>query len=275
MTPRKSSKSSGSSRTPRVAGSPSVARQSVPLAPPPQPATPLTKAARQARIAEMVSEMEVRSQTELAKLLAKEGVAVTQGTLSRDLEEMGAVKVRAPDSRSGVYVVLDPAVTSLHQPVRQVTDLIHPRLARLLGDLLVGVDSSGNLAVLRTPPGAAQLLASAIDRGGLPDVVGTVAGDDTVLVVARDPAGGGALAERLLGVAGRARGGAPPPQRGRGSAEPQPGRRSASGHLPAERSSRRWSTSGTSSPTTTACRHCGPALSTWTATRWCPRCPGR
>jgi transcriptional regulator of arginine metabolism len=201
-----------------------------PAVPPPEPlpATPLTKAARQARIASMVSEMEVRSQIELARLLAKEGVAVTQGTLSRDLEEMGAVKVRAPDSRSAVYVVLDPAVTSLHQPARQVSDLVHPRLARQLGDLLVGAEASGNIVVLRTPPGAAQLLASAIDRGGLPDVIGTVAGDDTVLVVARDPAGGGALAERLLGVAGRARGGAPPPERGRRSAEPQPGRWSGS-----------------------------------------------
>jgi transcriptional regulator of arginine metabolism len=74
-------------------------------------------------------------------------------------------------------------------------------MVRLLADLLVGVDASGNLAVLRTPPGAAQLLASAIDRAGMPDVVGTVAGDDTLLLVARAADGGQALAQRMRGLA--------------------------------------------------------------------------
>jgi transcriptional regulator of arginine metabolism len=68
------------------------------------------------------------------------------------------------------------------------------RLSRLLGELLVSTDSSANLAVLRTPPGAAHYLASAIDRAALPEVVGTVAGDDTILVIAREPMSGAQLA---------------------------------------------------------------------------------
>jgi transcriptional regulator of arginine metabolism len=163
----------------------------------------------------MVSRMEVRSQTELARLLAAEGVAVTQGTLSRDLEELGAVKVRTPDGGAPVYVMFDPAAG--HNPVRQLSEFVQPRLTRLLGELLVGADASANLAVLRTPPGGAHFLASAIDRGGLPEVVGTVAGDDTVLVVTRDAAGGGALADKLRQLAEGARGGAPPPDGGHGA----------------------------------------------------------
>jgi|SRR6266496_559908 transcriptional regulator of arginine metabolism len=186
----------------RVAGTPPALRQSHPLL-----GAPLTKAARQARIADLVSETRVRSQTELARLLAAEGVSVTQATLSRDLEELGAVKVRAPDGGIGMYVMFDAP----HHPVRELTELLHPRLVRVLGELLVGTDASGNLAVLRTPPGGAHFLASALDRSSLPEVVGTVAGDDTVLVVARDPDGGSALADKLRRLAEGARGGAAPP----------------------------------------------------------------
>jgi transcriptional regulator of arginine metabolism len=75
------------------------------------------------------------------------------------------------------------------------------RLSRLAAELLVSAESSANLAVLRTPPGAAQFLASAIDRSGAPDVLGTIAGDDTVLLIARDPGGGAAVAARLLALA--------------------------------------------------------------------------
>jgi transcriptional regulator of arginine metabolism len=71
----------------------------------------------------------------------------------------------------------------------------------MLADLLIAAEGSANLAVLRTPPGAAQFLASALDKVGLPDVLGTIAGDDTLLVVSRDPAGGHALADRLLALA--------------------------------------------------------------------------
>ena len=142
---------------------------------------PGTKVARQRRIVDIVRRSPVRSQTELAGLLADQGLVVTQATLSRDLEELGAVKVR------GVYEVTPDGG-------RATPD----RLARVLADLLLSAEPSGNLVVLRTPPGGAHLVGSALDRAELPDVVGTVAGDDTVLVVARRASGGAALARSLV-----------------------------------------------------------------------------
>lgn len=147
-----------------------------------------TRAGRQARIVAIVSARPVHSQAELAALLSDEGIEVTQATLSRDLEELGAVKLRGADGGGGVYVVPEDG-----SPVRGVTGGTE-RLSRLLGELLVSTDASGNLAVLRTPPGAAHYLASAIDRAALPEVVGTIAGDDTILVVAREPMTGAQLA---------------------------------------------------------------------------------
>ncbi len=152
----------------------------------------MTRTARQGRIIEMVSQRAVRSQSELAKLLAAEGIEVTQATLSRDLDELGAVKLRGPDGGAPVYVIPEDG-----SPVRGVAGGTE-RLSRLLGDLLVSTDASGNLAVLRTPPGAAHYLASAVDRAGLSEVVGTIAGDDTLLVVAREPLTGAQLVARLL-----------------------------------------------------------------------------
>src|SRR3954462_11586640 len=152
---------------------------------------PGTRASRHARIVELIRTSTVRSQTELAELLAGAGIQVTQATLSRDLEELGAVKV------SGSYLIPEDGT----RPLREVEDA-PARLLRLLRELLTGVDASGNIAVLRTPPGAAPFLASALDRAGLPDVVGTIAGDDTILVVARDVTGGKALAEKLADWAG-------------------------------------------------------------------------
>jgi transcriptional regulator of arginine metabolism len=127
----------------------------------------------------------VHSQTELLGLLEAEGIGTTQATLSRDLDELGALKVR------GAYVIPDDG-----SPVRGVEGGT-ARLERLLGDLLVSADASGNLAVLRTPPGGAHYLASALDRAALHDVVGTIAGDDTLLVVAREPLTGAQLVARL------------------------------------------------------------------------------
>lgn len=155
---------------------------------------PTSKTARHARIADLIRDKPVRSQTELADLLAADGIHVTQATLSRDLEELGAVKVRGTDGGPAVYFIPEEGRPPL-RPAEQAP----ARLVRLLRELLTSTDGSGNLAVLRTPPGAAQFLASALDRSGLPDVVGTIAGDDTILVVARDPAGGRALADKLAG----------------------------------------------------------------------------
>lgn len=152
------------------------------------PEVAATRAGRQARIVALLSERAVHSQAELATLLADEGIDVTQATLSRDLEELGAVKLRGADGGTGIYVVPEDG-----SPVRGVSGGTE-RMSRLLGELLVSTDASGNLAVLRTPPGAAQYLASSIDRAALPYVVGTIGGDDTVLVVAREPMTGAELA---------------------------------------------------------------------------------
>ncbi|GGK25006.1 arginine repressor [Pilimelia terevasa] len=150
----------------------------------------LGKAARHARITTLVRQRPVRSQAELAALLDGEGIQVTQATLSRDLEELGAVKARG--GGAGAYVIpednSDPLVPAESAPAR---------LHRLLRDLLTGADASGTIAVLRTPPGAAQFLASAIDRAGLAEILGTIAGDDTILVVARDDVGGAGVVALL------------------------------------------------------------------------------
>jgi transcriptional regulator of arginine metabolism len=160
----------------------------------------LTRSARQARIADLIAAEPVTSQTHLARLLAEDGIEVTQATLSRDLEELGAVKLRGADGAPASYVLppenapLRPALSSGAAPAR---------LTRLLADLLTSAEGSANLAVLRTPPGAAQFLASALDKVALPDVLGTIAGDDTLMVVSRDPDGGPALADRLRALAER------------------------------------------------------------------------
>jgi transcriptional regulator of arginine metabolism len=154
-----------------------------------------SKAARQARIVSLLGAHAVRSQTELARLLADAGMPVTQATLSRDLEELGAVKLRTPDGGLPLYVIPEDGAPLA---VRGVNDAPPQRLARLVGELLTAAEASANLAVLHTPPGAAHFLASALDRAGLPDVLGTIAGDDTILVVARDRSGGRAVADHLL-----------------------------------------------------------------------------
>ena len=158
---------------------------------------PTTKNARHQLIVEIVTQHQVRSQGDLADLLAESGLRVTQATLSRDLDELGAVKLRGADGGAPVYVIPEDG-----SPVRGVQGGTS-RLARVLGELLVSVDHSGNLAVLRTPPGAAQFLASALDRAALHDIVGTIAGDDTIIVVAREPLTGADLADRLASLAER------------------------------------------------------------------------
>jgi transcriptional regulator of arginine metabolism len=156
------------------------------------------RAARHDRIVAILAERPVRSQAELAAALEDSGFSVTQATLSRDLDELGAVKLRSADGGLPVYVVPEDG-----SPLTARTPDDDPphRLSRLLGELLVSAEASGNIVVIRTPPGGSNFLASALDRARLPDVLGTVAGDDTILVVSRDAAGGGALARRFLDLA--------------------------------------------------------------------------
>jgi transcriptional regulator of arginine metabolism len=231
-------------------------------------ASPLTKAARHAQIAAILARAAapVRSQDDLAERLARRGVRVTQATLSRDLEEIGAVRLRgadgalvyalpappggpegaasdwaasdwaANDSAANDSAAADDSATNDGAADDSAADdraanhgaanhgaanhgaapgagLMPGQsgLRRVAADLLLAAEASANLVVLRTPAGAAQFLASVIDHAGWPSVLGTVAGDDTVLVIARDPAGGNDLAGALLDLAER---------RGRRSAGP-------------------------------------------------------
>jgi transcriptional regulator of arginine metabolism len=192
---------------------------------PASPAAPATKAARQARIAAILAREQVHSQEQLAALLDRyAGMHVAQATLSRDLDELGVVRLRGPDG-SLVYALpgepggpgsrpgagLDypertdapPAPSPAPAPAEPAAP--GSRLVRYLKELLTSAEASANLVVLRTPAGAAQFLASVIDHAAWPAILGTVAGDDTVLVISRDPAGGEALAAELLRLAERRR----------------------------------------------------------------------
>jgi transcriptional regulator of arginine metabolism len=218
---------------------------------PVNPVSPVTKTARQAQITAILASTSVRSQAELSELLAQNGVQVKQATLSRDLDELGAVRLRGPDgaliyalpgepggpgsrpgglagvlagsgeprhSRPGVPAGVRGGLGPLAGRGRGGTGRVDApgrataglpdrdppgRLARIAADFLLSAEPSANLVVLRTPAGAAQLLASAIDHAAWPSILGTVAGDDTVLVITREPAGGQDVARTLLRVAER------------------------------------------------------------------------
>ncbi|MDY6049824.1 MAG: arginine repressor [Corynebacterium sp.] len=153
---------------------------------------PVSRTARQGRIVEILSKYRVSSQVQLSELLLDEGIDITQATLSRDLDELGAKKVR-PDGGGAFYAVgpVESILTgSPHGP--------EEKLRRMLEELVVSADHSGNIAMLRTPPGAAQYLASFIDRVGVADVVGCIAGDDTIFVLAREPKTGADLAAEFM-----------------------------------------------------------------------------
>jgi transcriptional regulator of arginine metabolism len=152
----------------------------------------LSKPQRQHRIARLLGEHAVASQGQLVELLAAEGVTATQATVSRDLDDLGAVKVRVAGGAT-VYAIPE-LPTEQHAP--------ESHLHRVLGEWVVEVAHSANLVVLRTPPGSAHVVASALDRTGLPGVVGTVAGDDTLLVVVTEGVGGEAMARQLRELAG-------------------------------------------------------------------------
>jgi transcriptional regulator of arginine metabolism len=207
------------------------------------PVSPLTKTARQAQIAGILTRAAVRSQDELSHLLAERGVTVTQATLSRDLDELGAVRLRGPDGAlvyalpeepggpgsrpgglpGGLSTLIGggggaPGAEQLAPaegtragaragaragdsggPDRDLSG----RLARIAAEFLLSAEASANLVVLRTPAGAAQFLGSAVDHADWSSILGTVAGDDTVLVITREPDGGGDVAAALLRLAER------------------------------------------------------------------------
>ena len=152
----------------------------------------LAKQQRQHRIAQLLETATVTSQQQLVDLLAETGVVATQATVSRDLEDMGAVKIRV---RGGETAYALPEL-----PKERVAPEDH--LRRVLSEWLVEVAFSGPVVVLRTPPVSAHVVGSAIDRAGLPDVLGTVAGDDTLMVIAAAKVGGEKVADMFADLAG-------------------------------------------------------------------------
>lgn len=152
----------------------------------------LSKVQRQHLVAQLLEHTSVTSQTQLVSLLADQGVMATQATVSRDLEDLGAIKIRVTGG--------DTAYALPELPHQQVAPEEH--LRRVLGEWAVEVGSSGPLVVVRTPPGSAHVVGSALDRSGLGGMLGTVAGDDTVLVVADERTGGAALADVVRALAG-------------------------------------------------------------------------
>ena len=154
--------------------------------------TTLGKPQRKHRIERILEEHAIANQSQLVDQLAQEGVIATQATVSRDLEELGAVKVRIP---GGALVYAVPEM-----PTARVAPEDH--LRKVMGEFVVEVAHSGNIVVLRTPPGSAHVVGSALDRSGLPEVIGNVAGDDTLLVVCAPDSSGFTLANRLAELAG-------------------------------------------------------------------------
>lgn len=151
-----------------------------------------TKVQRQQTIARLVAMHPITSQPQLLDLLAAEGISATQATVSRDLDDLGAVKVRVPGGDT-VYAIPE------FEPARVAPQ---DHLRRVMGEWVAEVRSAGHLVVLRTPPGCAHVVGSALDRSNLPSIIGTVAGDDTLLCVADEDTGGPALAAMLRDLAG-------------------------------------------------------------------------
>jgi transcriptional regulator of arginine metabolism len=152
----------------------------------------MSKVQRQQTIARLIEQHQVSNQPQLVDLLAGEGITATQATVSRDLEDLGAVKVRVPGGAT-VYAVPEFAPERV-APMDQ--------LRRVMGEWVAEVTHSGSLVVVRTPPGCAHVVASALDRSGLDGLLGTVAGDDTMLCVATESTGGAGLARTLRDLAG-------------------------------------------------------------------------
>jgi transcriptional regulator of arginine metabolism len=152
----------------------------------------MSKVQRQQTIARLIEQHQVTNQPQLVDLLADEGITATQATVSRDLEDLGAVKVRVPGGAT-VYAVPE-FVPERVAPLGQ--------LRRVMGEWVAEVTSSGNLVVVRTPPGCAHVVASALDRSNIDGLLGTVAGDDTMLCIATERLGGQALADNLRDLAG-------------------------------------------------------------------------
>ena len=154
-----------------------------------------SRAGRQQRIVEILAATAVRSQTELLDHLAADGIEVTQATLSRDLVDVGAERVRV--GKNLVYAVPGEGGDRTVRPAADGEERV-TRLQTRCHELLVTADHSANLVILRTPPGAANFLASALDHAAMEGVLGTIAGDDTIMVVTQGAARSREVVDRLM-----------------------------------------------------------------------------
>ena len=159
-----------------------------------------SRGARQQRIIGVLAERTIKSQVDLLELLAAEGIEVTQATLSRDLVELGAEKVRVGKDR--IYALPGEGGDRTVRAAPERAE-VNRRLAQRCQELLVSAAVSANLVVLRTPPGAASFLASAIDTGGVDGVLGSIAGDDTIMLITEGLAASEAVAGHLLALSGK------------------------------------------------------------------------
>ena len=173
------------------------------------PVVPSTKTARHASIVQILSRERIRSQAQLRKALAQRGISTTQATLSRDLVELRATKIRAPGGELIYSMPEAGAPGQVHAgPLSEAEETddslpahTTPRLTRWCAELLVTAEWAGPQVVLRTPAGAAQLLAGAVDDAMMPGVLGCIAGDDTVLVITRSSQVAADVAGHLLALA--------------------------------------------------------------------------
>lgn len=152
----------------------------------------MTKTQRQHRIGELIEREVISTAAQIVVRLQAEGIAATQATVTRDLQELGTIKIRDEHGTRRIVVATAPKMSA--------APLDH--LQRMMGEWVVSVENSGNLVVVRTPPGCAHVVASALDRSALDDVLGSVAGDDTILVIASEKRSGATLASEFRALAG-------------------------------------------------------------------------
>jgi len=152
----------------------------------------LTKHDRQSRLLALIASREIATQEDLVSALVAEGLAVTQATVSRDIKELGIIKV------------ISATGTQKYVPMDRPSEVSVGRLLKVFAEAAVSCDSALNTVVVKTLPGMAQACASALDNMHIADLLGSIAGDDTVFAVARTEALAQALRERILRMIGRA-----------------------------------------------------------------------
>lgn len=149
------------------------------------------KTRRHMKIQELIVKEIIHTQEDLARKLLEAGFVVTQATVSRDIKELGLIKVPGTDDEYHYSI-----------PVEQHPSNIQERLKRMLREIVVSVDDSENLVLIRTIPGNAHALASILDNSNWPEVIGTVAGDDTILLVVKPKEAADTVCERINGLLG-------------------------------------------------------------------------